>query len=386
MSNQRKKPSGTKKPAKPKIANRQSPIENKFIEIVNWKKAQPNMPLAGNDWMKLYTSLLEHDGFAGLDDSARMTIVALWLYAARSGMYILPADPKWIRRRIPILNGLPVLEPLLSAKDAYGKPTPFLAYCQPPGDVDTDQSVAEPPEKKPTKKRKRKTGTAVAPRTRGAQREKRESREERREKREDETLTGFGREKKIEKKKRINSTARKERVRKEQTAAEEPENPKDSEAGSAKALHIVPRPTCSANSRGPQRIGNIIAGRFPDHWQDPDAEAFGWEIVEALGMPHDPEDQRIRSEWGAFASWWSKVKSKSRASPSTLDFLRAKAIDKARFVNSSKARAARNKSAVWFKIMAGYDCLLKKVRTIQKIGETPDRRRYEESKRFFLMK
>ena len=175
-----------------------------FFEIVNWKKAQPNIRDGDNDWMKLYTSLLEHDGFAGLDDTARMLIVGLWLYTARSGLHILPADPKWIWRKIPMLNSLPELEPLMTAKDVYGNPKPFLAYCQPPGVDDTDRSGAdrpgkndEQPAKGPAKKRKKRSGTSLATRTRGAQRDKRrveKIRGERREKREDETLTGFERE------------------------------------------------------------------------------------------------------------------------------------------------------------------------------------------------
>jgi len=83
----------------------------------------------GNDWLKLYTGLLEHDGFCAMDDSARMLVVALWLYAARSGLHIFPADPAWLARKIPMLNGKPDLEPLLDAMDCYGEPTPFIRYC-----------------------------------------------------------------------------------------------------------------------------------------------------------------------------------------------------------------------------------------------------------------
>jgi len=333
--------------------------DSQFIEIVNWKKAQPNMPAAGNDWLKLYTSLLEHDGFAGLDDTARMLIVSLWLYAARSGLYVLPANPKWIWRKIPMLNSEPDIGPLVSARDAYGNPTPFLAYCRAPGDVDNDRSDAgltEP--KQATKKGKKKPGTAVATRARGAQRDRKrlERREERREKREDETLAGFEREKEREKKERVYSAASKERNRTDQTAeeAEEPDkpvNPMDSDAGSAKTGHVLPKSAPSAFRRGgPQSIGSIIVERFPDHWQDPDAEAFGWEIVEALGYSTDRHNIKSRSEWGAFAAWWSKVK---KSAPTiVLEELRAKAIRKADYLRT-KGKSARNKSKVWFHIMNG---------------------------------
>lgn len=91
----------------------QAGIKNQFFEIVNWKRAQPRMKGGGNEWLKLYTSLLEHDGFCAMDE----LIVALWLYAARSGLHILPADPAWLARKIPMLNG---------------EPTPFIRYCPPP--------------------------------------------------------------------------------------------------------------------------------------------------------------------------------------------------------------------------------------------------------------
>jgi hypothetical protein len=100
--------------------------EAQYIEIVNWKRAQPNMPEGPAQWMKLYTSLLHNDGFAELDDASRVLLVCLWMLAAETGRHVLPADPKWLRRSIPILNSEPDLRPLLEAKNAYGEPTPFL--------------------------------------------------------------------------------------------------------------------------------------------------------------------------------------------------------------------------------------------------------------------
>jgi len=147
-------------------------------------------------------------------------------------------------------------------------------------------------------------------------------------------------------------TEEKEKHRNAQAEAteksEQTESPTKSEIGAAEA-HIVPKPPHSAHS-GPQSIGAVIGQRFPDHWQDGDAEAFGWSMVEALGMPRDPHNLRSRSEWGAFASWWSRVK--KTAAVGMQDELRRIAVVKADYVRR-KAKSARNKSAVWFKIMDG---------------------------------
>ena len=337
-----------------------------------------------NDWMKLYTSLLDHDGFAALDDSARMLIVALWLYTADSGQRVLPTDPAWLKRKIPMLNGTPDLQPLLTATDVYGNPTPFIAYCKPPkgkGDSGGGKSrsavtggtgggkgkavKAAGTRSAGAKTKKRKTkeisGTGVATRTRRAESIEEEKRREKREERRDETLTGFEREEEKEKKERViqaprgNSQSRTEQQQKKTEEPENPVSPIDSEDGSAEAVHIVPKPTRSAINRStrygnPQRIDSVIRERFPEHWQDPDCEAFGWEIVLALGYPDDREDPKIRSEWGAFAAWWYRVK--ASAPVIVIDDLRAMAIKKANYLRT-KGRSARNKSAVWFHIMVG---------------------------------
>jgi len=343
-------------------SNSQSSIENRqFIEIVNWKKAQPRMKDCGQDWLKLYTSLLDHDGFAGLDDHARMLIVTLWLYAARSGLHILPADPKWLRKKIPLLNVDPDLEPLLVAADVYGNPTPFIAYCKPPkarGGSKAAKSIKAATGG--TRAAKGKTAKAAGARSKAVKTaaEKKqterieESREEKREEsRENLTLSG-SEEKQREREERIRSQHQTEPQTQQQTEAEEPENPNDSEAGSATALHIVPKPALSAIRRSsPQQLGSVLRERFPDHWQDRDCEAFGWEIVRALGYPEDRHNIKSRGEWGAFASWWSKAKKSVPAA--ALGELRATAIRKAEFVNSPRAKSARNKSAVWTKIMRG---------------------------------
>jgi hypothetical protein len=98
-------------------------------------------------------------------------------------------------------------------------------------------------------------------------------------------------------------------------------------------------------------LGQILCERFPDHWSDPDAEAFGWEIVEALGMPRDPHNMNIRSEWGAFAKWWWRVK---QAAPMrALGELRAMAVGKAVWIHAGPKRPknVRNPRALWTDIM-----------------------------------
>jgi len=336
--------------------------EPQFFEIVNWKKAQPRMKGGANDWLKLYTSLLEHDGFCAMDDSARMLIVALWLYAARSGLHILPADPAWLARKIPMLRAEPDLGPLLEAADCYGNPTPFIRYCKPPKARKGRKpaKAAKPRSAGGTGGKSGKSGKggkvsdkAGKSKSKKKQGEENRAEESRREEREQRKPLRVSREESRERKERVVTTAA-QTEETEQTAAEEsenPENPTDSEAGSAKS-HIMPKPAPSAFSSGkPQKIGSIIAGRFPEHWQDPDAEAFGWEIVEALGYSTDRKNLHSRSEWGSFAKWWSKVK--NSVSPIILDDIRQIAIAKAKFINSPKCKSAKNKSAVWFHIMAG---------------------------------
>ena len=252
-----------------------------FFEIVNWKKAQPRMVDGPNSWCKVYASLLDHDGFEGLNDASRVLIVMLWAYATRSGRHVFPADPAWIWKRIPFLNSEPNLEPLMAAKDVFGQLSPFVRYCPPPEPEGREETAkaGKPGKKAAAKKPAAKTKT-----------EKEEKREERREENrtEDTKPLRVSREKKTKEKTRVSTeTEQTERQAAGVQAAEkpaEPVNPNDSEAGAAEA-HIVPKPPQSAY-RGPQAIGAIIGQRFADHWQDPDAEAFGWQIVEALGLPN----------------------------------------------------------------------------------------------------
>jgi len=324
------------------IKNRQSAIENRFIEIVDWEKEQPRMADGPNEWCKLYASLLDHDGFESLDDASRVLIMMLKMYSTRSGRHIFPADPTWIWKRIPFLNSLPDLAPLMNTVDVFGNPAPFVRYCPAPEpEGQEEMAKAKKPGKKPAAK-KAKTKT-----------KKEEKREERREeKREDEILSDFEKRKEREKTRVSTEADETKRQAADRTVAEKPEkpvNPNDSEAGAAEA-HIVPKPPQSAY-RGPQAIGAIISRRFPDHWQDPDAEAFGWQMVEALGYSTDRDNIHSRAEAGMFAKWWWKIKKSCPVI--VLDELRATAIRKALFVNSPKCKSARNKSKVWNHIMKG---------------------------------
>jgi hypothetical protein len=56
----------------------------------------------------------------------------------------------------------------------------------------------------------------------------------------------------------------------------------------------------------------------------------------------------IRSQWGAFASWWCRLK--QAAAMDLWPEIRLIAVRKAQFVRV-KARSARNKAAVWTAIM-----------------------------------
>jgi len=349
--------------AKKSKGNPKTSAENQFFEIVNWKRAQPTMKAGPNDWMKLYTSLLEHNGFCGMDDSARMLIVALWLYAARSGQHIFPSDPAWLARKIPMLNSKPDLGPLLEAKDICGNPTPFVRYCELPKDSEADPASKGSSAAGKTKKKKKKIVVLVEEKRREEKRREEKKREDKtkslriseEKKREEKTKSlRISKEKKRERKERISSEAAQTiTTAAQQTKAAEPEksvSPIDSEAGSAER-HILPRPTRSViRHTGPRSIGSIIGEWIPEHWQDPDAESFGWEIVRALGYSDDQHNLKSRSEWGSFAAWWSKVK--KSAPLIMIDELRAKAIRKAVYVRT-KGKSARNRSAVWFHIMNG---------------------------------
>ena len=99
----------------------------RFLVIILWRRAQryarPNPP-----WIALYTSLLDHPAWLGLDDAARSLLVSLWLYAARTGVDgRVWGDPEYLRSVLPV-NGPVDLKPLLEARDGEGKPFPFVRW------------------------------------------------------------------------------------------------------------------------------------------------------------------------------------------------------------------------------------------------------------------
>jgi len=117
------------------IRNPQSQTPPAFVEICNWKRAQPQMPKLGATWAKLYTSLLDHEGFARLRAADQLGVIALWLIAARTGRWVLPADPEWIMAKADFLHEPPDLATLANVTDAWGVPCPFVLYVDAPGAI-----------------------------------------------------------------------------------------------------------------------------------------------------------------------------------------------------------------------------------------------------------
>ena len=115
-----------------------------FIEICNWRRAQPQMPKLGATWAKLYTSLLDHEGFARLAGPEQLGMIALWLIAARTGRHILPADPGWIMSKADFLHAAPDLAALAAATDAWGRPCPFVRFVDAPAETG-DETASEGP-------------------------------------------------------------------------------------------------------------------------------------------------------------------------------------------------------------------------------------------------
>jgi len=348
----------------------------KFIEIVNWTKAQciskDNAP-----WLKFYTSILDNDRIAALDDKSFRLITGLWALAARMGVCVFPADPNWLMRRMAFLHSEPDLEPLMKVKDIYGHSAPFIRYCEAPNG----------PKKKATKKtaksgkkavsRGKKAGNSTKPKKQGEQ-SRVEKRRAEQSTADTETLTGLRKEEREKENKTglKSPTDSSDQKQKEQKRAEQnpitaetdnsritgtqqqerpqnPSNPMESEAGAVRPQYMPKQPLSARcrPSRKPERIGHIISGYFPEHWRDAECQQFGWDMVVSLGMRLDPENMTIRSEAGSFASWLYKLK-KAVSIGTVVDELKQKGFDKARYI-CVKAKRVRNRSAIWFKIMAG---------------------------------
>ncbi len=314
--------------------------EIRSFELVNWRKAQPRMKGEAS-WLKLYTSLLDHDGFAGLDDTSRVLIIALWLYAARSGGHILPADPAWLRRKIPILNSPPDLKPLLDARDCYGEPTPFVRYCDAPG---TRRKSANKERKKESTKERNK------------EKIKERDREDR-EKKIDLESRGVPARKRVprkKKKERVILRAERERdSRAEQTQKNKPADPLNPDDLGRQRLGPtqsgapdVDRPARANLERS--RLSYAAGLTVPQY--DRHDLAFGLRIHQTLRLGSNPDQGEGLSEVASFAAVWHRIRAQlARAPPEIIDRLGARGIKEARRIG--KSRTAKNRSSVWISLI-----------------------------------
>ena len=305
---------------------RPSNPDRRFIEIVNWTKAQPSMPDKDATWMKLYTSLLDCHQFRQLDDAGRLLIIGLWLYATQKGRHVFPADPQWIWEHIPMLRTKPKLRPLLEAKDEYGDPAPFIRIVDKTGIYNVRNSKSKKREREETKS---KTEPLRAP------------------------------EKKREKKERTRSrpAAQQEQTSTDQRTGPEqgqkpvqPANPAKSEAGGPAVPSRAPAgPTMApkalrpAYQGEPQPIGTVI--HSIEHWYDENAKAFGYEIFDALSLHKigDSESKWGKSERGTFTKWLHNQPNPAAARLHGLQVAK----------NIAKEKSPRKPGAVWRAIMSG---------------------------------
>jgi hypothetical protein len=286
----------------PRKSNPQLAIDNppsqggRFIEIVNWKKAQPGMPDKDAQWMKLYKSLGDCHQFLVLSERSQMLVIALWLYATESGRHVFPVDPKWLRQHIKLLKHDPDLGPLLEATDEYGEPAPFIRIVDKTGIYNVRNRHSKK-EREKESKTKRETEPLRAPEKKRKRKNRACARTESRQQH---------REPDADQRDRPSTEAGPEQH--QQPA--QPANPAKSEAGGPAVPSRAPtgptmrpkalRPACHNE---PQPIGQIIANFM--HWQDPDAVAFGYEVFTALGLGArgDPESRWGKSERGTFTKW-----------------------------------------------------------------------------------
>lgn len=279
-------------------------------------------------WMKLYTSLLDNDAFGKLDDESRMLIIGLWLYSARVGHYVFLADPRWLRRKIPMLNTDPNLDPLLEAADDRGCPTPFLRYCGPPG---TDR---------PSRAGARDAGAHAREESRAEESRAEESRGEQ---------TRDGREDQKREKKRKAEQNRAEPGEKTASQgtvdqkASEPADPPKPDQGQAQAARAAqPAPGLSSRpqpDRGRRSLSS--AGEYDIH-----DLTVGRRVHRALHLLSDPDEGDGYSEVCSFASVWHGIMQlQARSPPEFRDLLGMRLLKLAGKI--AKSKAARNKSRVW---------------------------------------
>ena len=330
--------------------------ETQYIEIVNWKRAQPTMPEGPAQWLKLYPSLLHHDGFAELDDASRVLLVCLWMLAAETGRHVLPADPKWLRRSIPILNSEPDLRPLLEAKNAYGEPTPFLRIVDKAGiynihntprienkSKSKSKSKTKPlraSEKKIEKKKRNASATAdavVTPAQDGGQ-SKRETQKQIKRQTKSESQT----ETKTKTRMVERDPKQAEDASRQTDRRGNPENPTQSEAKGAVRAN-TPKAPSLATRHDPCRLG-----RIPIWWSDPACTAFSYAVFEALGLRCDPESRQGRDERGTFAAWLFETRARTPAE--SWSEIESYAVAKAREL-VQKRKGIRKPGALWLSVM-----------------------------------
>jgi hypothetical protein len=327
----------TKKKAKPEAAKADSqptPETPRFFELVNWKKAQPRMKGRDNPWMKLYTSLLDNDAFAGLDDPARMLIVALWLYAARSGQHVFPADPKWLGRKIPMLNSEPELRPLLEAADIYGNPTPFVRYCDPP----------KPKAPRARKPAKTSGGKKQGEESRGEQ--TRPDSQDSQDLRAEGNPSGDGNRVEREEKKGPASNSRADQSQSQATTEQttsEPEDPTNPDAlGHGKATRVAePAPGSDKHTASHRRRRSLSSAvRYDRH-----DIFFARRVFRALALPGDPDGGAI-DQLTSMASVWREVRLHYCRSPPEQDQLGIRLLKEAATI-ARRAKPRDNRAAIW---------------------------------------
>lgn len=70
-----------------------------YIEVVGFGKFQ-HYKNRNPPWIKLHNSILENIAFGDLNDEHKAHLMLIWLLASRMEKGLVPADPKWIGRKI----------------------------------------------------------------------------------------------------------------------------------------------------------------------------------------------------------------------------------------------------------------------------------------------
>jgi len=101
----------------------------KYIRIHNWERFQ-HYKKRNPPWIKLHTELLDDDDFECLQDACKLLLICLWLYRARKHNGKIPADRKYLARKLP-LSKIPSLQPLVDAGfiEIYQDDSTMLARC-----------------------------------------------------------------------------------------------------------------------------------------------------------------------------------------------------------------------------------------------------------------